>query len=296
MPQKPMTKRTGTAVGRAFLILLSLTLAACQSGRPTDALMLSGPSSGALGSSLFDVAEERGRSVLVVDAGTGSILYEDAAEAPRYPASLAKMMTLYLLFETVREGKLTLDSGLAVSQNAASRPPAKIGVRAGTAITVREAAQALAIRSANDVATVVAENISGSEEAFVDTMNARARALGMNRTRFANASGLPEPGAVTTARDMARLASALRVRFPQYAALFRTTEFEYGGQSYKATNKLLGKVPGVDGMKTGYTRASGFHLVSTVEWGGRRLIVVVMGGATGRERDAEVTALIERYL
>jgi len=204
-------------------------------------------------------------------------------------------MTLYLLFEAVESGRLTLESPLTVSAEAASRPPAKLGLPVGTSITVREAATALAVRSANDVAVVVAEGVAGSEEAFARQMNARARAIGMSRTHFVNASGLPDEGQISTARDMALLALQLRTRFPAYQNFFTLKEFRFNGRRYEATNKLLGKVPGVDGLKTGYIRASGFHLVATAQRGNKRLIAVVMGGETGRARDARAEQLLETW-
>jgi len=275
--------------------LLALSLVACQSTVLTTAglMSVSGPRAA---SALAGEAEIRGQSTLVLDYASGRTLYEEAADGLRYPASLTKMMTLYLLFETIGEGRLSLDSELVVSENAASKPPAKIGLKAGSTIRVRDAAQAIAVKSANDVATVIAENLGGSEDGFAAAMTAKARSLGMSRTQFANASGLPDPRQISTARDMATLGRALLSRFPQYAPLFSVTEFEYGGKSFKATNKLLGKVPGVDGLKTGYIRDAGFHLVATAKRGGRRIIVVVMGGEKGKERDAKVIALIDQYL
>lgn len=245
---------------------------------------------------LLGTAEVRGHSVYVADMVTGKSLYEENAEALRFPASLTKMMTLFLLFEAVETGRLSLDDELPVSGVAASMPPSRLGLKTGSTIRVSDAAQAMAIKSANDVAVVVAEALGGSESAFAGQMTAKARELGMQRTRFVNASGLPDPLQVTTALDMAILGRALKTRYPRFAPYFRTEEFTYAGRRYEATNKLLGKVRGVDGIKTGYVRMSGFNLVASVNRRGRRLIVVVMGGRTGRERDREVTELIERYL
>ncbi|MDQ0315297.1 D-alanyl-D-alanine carboxypeptidase family protein [Amorphus orientalis] len=282
------------------LLTAALALAACQSTRePEPAAVAVAPApviQSAPISVLLGTAEVRGHSVYVADMITGKALFEENAEALRFPASLTKMMTLFLLFEEVEAGRLALSDELPVSQEAASRPPSKLGLRAGSTIRVTDAAQAMAIKSANDVAVVVAEAISGSEQAFAQKMTARARELGMYRTRFVNASGLPDPMQVSTARDMAILGRALKTRFPRFAPYFRAEEFTYNGRRYEATNDLLGTVRGVDGIKTGYIRASGFHLAVSVRRGGRRLIVVVMGGKTGRERDREVTALIERYM
>ncbi|WP_244488170.1 D-alanyl-D-alanine carboxypeptidase family protein [Aureimonas sp. Leaf454] len=274
--------------------LLALALVACQSAD------LSGPNSPLdpriAAAEATAAPEIRARSAYVVDAGTGKVLLDEEGDAPRYPASLTKMMTLHLLFDAVAAGRLSLDSDLKVSAFAAARAPSKLGLKAGETIKVRDAAQALAVKSANDAATVIAENLAGSEAAFAAQMTARARALGMRRTRFVNASGLPQEGQVTTAHDMAILALSLRARHPRYAPYFAATEFTYAGKTYKATNKLLGRGLGVDGMKTGFIRDSGFHLVASAGRDGHRIIVVVMGGATGRDRDARVAALVEHYL
>lgn len=240
-------------------------------------------------------AEERGHAALVADLDTGEILFEEDADAPRYPASLTKMMVLYLLFEAMDAGQISPDTPLPVSVNAAARPPARLGLASGSSIRARDAAQALAVRSANDAAVVIAEGLAGSEGSFAAAMTARARALGMTRTRFVNATGLPDTRQVTTARDMAILARALKSRFPHHSRMFSAREFHYAGRRHEATNNLLGRVRGVDGIKTGYIRMSGYNLVASVSRNGRRLIVIVMGGASEKARDAEVTALIERF-
>ncbi|ADZ69824.1 D-alanyl-D-alanine carboxypeptidase family protein [Polymorphum gilvum] len=302
-----------TVTARALAALALLTLAACQSG--SGDTRQAGLAPQVIGSAQAAVAptavpdpvtvdsvalvpasaEARGHAALVIDAASGAELFAANADAPRYPASLTKMMTLYLLFEAVERGELTLDTPLAVSARAAARPPAKIGLATGSTITVREAAQALAVRSANDVAVAIAERLAGSESAFAAQMTAKARSLGMSRTRFVNASGLADTRQVTTARDMAILGRALKARFPQYAAYFRATSFAYNGRTFEATNKLLGRVPGVDGLKTGYIGLSGYNLVATGSRGGRGFVVVVMGGKSESARDAEVTRLIETY-
>lgn len=272
------------------LVIPALALAGCQTAELTPA---------SLGmTTLTDqsAAEIRGRSVLVMDYQSARILEAENPDALRYPASLTKMMTLYLLFEAVDAGKLSLDTELTVSAEAAAEPPSKLGFRPGETISVRDAAQALATKSANDVAVVIAENLAGSEANFAAVMTAKARQIGMRNTRFVNASGLPDPGQISTARDMAILARALISHFQRYMPMFQVTEFSFKGRTYRATNKLLGKVEGVDGLKTGYIRDSGFHLVATAMRGGRRIVVVVMGGRTGSERNAEVTGLIDKYL
>ncbi|MEL7528529.1 MAG: D-alanyl-D-alanine carboxypeptidase family protein, partial [Pseudomonadota bacterium] len=269
-------------VGAVFLALL---LAACQTAQaPSPSASSAAPAASATvqTASLPAVgyapatAQERGFSALVLNASTGEQLYAVDADAPRFPASLTKMMTLYLLFEAVAEGRYSLSSPLSVSENAAAQPPAKIGLKAGTTITVQQAARALSVRSANDVGVAVAENLAGSEAAFARQMTQQARALGLSRTRFENATGLPDPGQVTTARDMAKLGLALKRRFPQYASYYRAKSFTYNGRTFQATNNLLGKVSGVDGLKTGYIRMSGYNLVATARRGGTQLIVVVM--------------------
>lgn len=275
---------------------LAIALAGCQTATvlsPTTGERIAVPEAA---TPFLGVPVERAASTLVVDAVSGRVLYQEDPDGLRFPASLTKLMTLYLVFEAIETGRLSIDEELPVSADAASRPPAKIGVQAGTTIPVREAIRALAIRSANDVAVVIAERLAGSEPAFAVQMTQRAKALGLNSTRFANASGLPDPAHATSARDMARLAQLVRARFPAYAPAFAAREFHYGGRRFEATNKLLGEVPGVDGLKTGYTRASGFHLIATASRGRRSIIVVVMGGTTGRERDARVKELIETYL
>lgn len=285
-------------------VLLALMLAACQTAQaPSPSASSATPVADAsVQTASLPVtgyapatAQERGFSALVLNASTGEQLYAVDADAARFPASLTKMMTLYLLFEAVAEGRYSLSSPLTVSENAASQPPAKIGLKAGTTISVQQAARALSVRSANDVGVAVAENLAGSEAAFARQMTQQARALGLSRTRFENATGLPDPGQVTTARDMAKLGLALKRRFPQYASYYRAKSFTYDGRTFKATNNLLGKVSGVDGLKTGYIRMSGYNLVATARRGGKQLIVVVMGGQSESARDREVTRLIEAY-
>ncbi len=291
-------------VARAIAgLMLAAALSACQTVQdPSLSQQTPAPANPALQSATLPVvsyapatAVERGFSALVLNGATGEELYSVAADAPRYPASLTKMMTLYLLFEEVASGRYTLATPLKVSANVAAQPPAKIGLKAGSTITVEQAARALSVKSANDVAVAVAENISGSEAAFARKMTAQARALGLGRTRFVNASGLPDPAQVTSARDMAKLGLALKRRFPQYAAYYRARSFAYNGRTFRATNNLLGKVQGVDGLKTGYIRMSGYNLVATARRGGKQLVVVVIGGKSEGARDREVTRLINAH-
>ncbi|WP_373235559.1 serine hydrolase [Cohaesibacter celericrescens] len=232
----------------------------------------------------------------VIDVKSGKVLFSRNATSPRYPASLTKMMTLYMVFERLENGKLTLNSRFKVSKYAASRPPSKLGLRAGSSIRVRDAIYALVTKSANDVATTVAENIGGSEAKFAAMMTDTARALGMTRTTFKNASGLPNSKQKTTAADMALLGRALQDRFPKQYKYFSTSSFKYGKRRYGNHNKLLGRVKGVDGIKTGYTRASGFNLVTNVKTRDRHIVAVVMGGKSGRSRDNHMKSLIAKYL
>ena len=234
-------------------------------------------------------------AAIVVDARSGRVLYEQNAREPRYPASLTKMMTLYLLFEALDSGRVSMSTPLPVSAYAAGRPPSKLYLKAGQTIDVRSAVLALCVKSANDVATTVAEYLGGSEERFADMMTSKARQLGMGSTTFRNASGLPDSGQVTTARDMVILASALRTNFPHYYHYFRNREFAYAGPVIRGHNDLLNK-PGVDGLKTGYIRASGFNLATSAASGGRRVFAVVMGGDSASSRNAHMAQLIDTYL
>ena len=237
-------------------------------------------------------------SAIVMDARTNEILLEDQADAARFPASLTKMMTLYMVFEALEHGELTLNTRMTASRRAARQPASRLGLRCSRrrgcdSINVDQAIRALAVQSANDVATLVAERLGGSEIRFAANMTSRARELGMSDTRFANASGLPDRRHATTARDMAILSQALWHDFPQYYHYFQTPTFAWRRGAGRNHNHLLGQVAGVDGIKTGYTSASGFNLASMAERNGRRVIVVVLGGENARARDAQVTYLIE---
>ncbi len=233
---------------------------------------------------------------IVMDAKTGKVLYESNADSLRYPASLTKMMTAYMLFEAMESGRISKNSRIPVSRNAAAEPPTNIALKPGDSLTVDQAIRALVTRSANDVATAVAEFLGGSESKFASMMTAKARKLGMSRTTFKNAHGLPNSKQKTTARDMAKLSIALREHYPQYYSYFQTSSFTYKKRRYGNHNRLLGRVKGVDGIKTGYTRASGFNLASSVQANGRSIVAVVMGGRTSRSRDAHMADLIKRYL
>ena len=230
---------------------------------------------------------------IVIDAGSGRTLHAADADARRYPASLTKMMTLYLLFDALDAGKVKPGTQLRVSRRAAAQPPTNIGLRAGGTITVKDAILALATKSANDVAVVVAEALAGSESKFAQRMTTKARALGMKQTTFRNASGLHHPGQVTTARDMAMLGRALLRNHPRQSRVFATRSFRYGGTRYANHNRLLGVYRGLDGIKTGYTNAAGFNLVATARREQTRLIGVVMGQRSAVARNARMSALLD---
>ena len=235
-------------------------------------------------------------AAIVVDANTGKTLFASSADAPRYPASLTKMMTLYLVFEALQSGKISKTTKVPFSKHAAAQPPTKLGVRAGGSVTVETVIYSLVTKSANDAAAAVGELLGGTEEGFARLMTAKARQLGMTSTIFRNASGLPNNAQHTTARDMAVLGIALREHFPQYYDYFSTRSFTFGKKRMANHNRLLGRVKGVDGIKTGYIRASGFNLVSSVADGDRRIVAVVMGGRSGASRDNHMIELIKKYL
>jgi D-alanyl-D-alanine carboxypeptidase len=229
---------------------------------------------------------------MVVDGDNGRVLAQRNADARKYPASLTKIMTLYMVFEALDKGKLRLQQRLKTSRRAAGQPASKLGLRRGEVITVRQAIMALVTKSANDAATVVAEAISGSEFKFALKMTRRARDLGMSRTTFRNASGLPNRRQLSTARDMARLALAIRRDFPQYFDYFAKTSFSFRGKVFRNHNNLVGNVRGVDGIKTGYIRASGFNLVASASRDEGRLVGVLFGGRSANSRDRRMRKLL----
>ncbi|MDB5582471.1 MAG: peptidase [Bradyrhizobium sp.] len=235
-------------------------------------------------------------SSIIVDGNSGATLSANNPDASRHPASLTKIMTLYLLFERLDAGKLKLDSEMEVSEHASEQAPTKLGLRPGGSITVEDAIKGLVTRSANDAAVVIAEAISGDEDDFAKLMTRKARALGMTKTVYRNASGLPNDEQVTTARDQSTLGRAIQDRFPRYYRYFSTTAFNYKGHSIRNHNRLLGNVEGVDGIKTGYTRASGFNLVTSMRRGNRHLVGVVLGGRSGGSRDAIMRNLLAENL
>ncbi len=231
-------------------------------------------------------------AALVIEAKTGRILYERYGSSARYPASLTKMMTLYLTFQALESGRLRLDTRIKVSRKAASQPPSKLGLKAGQTLRVYDAIMALVTKSANDAAVVLAESLGGSTKKFGYMMTRQAKALGMKNTVFKNPSGLPNRYQHTTARDMARLGHALIYHYPGYYPYFSRTSFKYNGAVYKNHNNLMRRYRGMDGIKTGYIDASGFNLVASVERGGKRLIGVVFGGRKSKTRDAHMKRIL----
>ena len=231
---------------------------------------------------------------IVIDADSGAVLHEVNADTPNYPGSLAKMMTLYMVFEALEDGDLRLDQRITVSRRAARQPSSKLGLRRGDKISVEDIILSLVTKSANDAAAAIAETLGGTERNFAKMMTQRARSLGMSNTTFRNASGLPHRRQMTTARDLATLARALRIDFPEYYDFFSTARFSYKGLTHRNHNKLLARYDAVDGIKTGYIHASGFNLATSVKRDGRRLIGVVMGGRSPRSRDRHMIDLLER--
>lgn len=232
-------------------------------------------------------------AAIVVDANSGRTLYARQENDLRHPASITKVMTLYLLFEQLEQGRLGLDSELRISQHAAAQAPTKLGLRPGATISVDDAIKAVVTRSANDIAVAIAEAIGGDEDNFAEMMTRKAHALGMSRTYFVNASGLPDDAQVTTAHDLAILGRAIQDRYPRYYHYFATHAFYYAGQTIVNHNHLLDRVEGMDGIKTGYTRSSGFNLLTSVRRDGRHIVAVVLGGASAASRDRVMARLIE---
>jgi D-alanyl-D-alanine carboxypeptidase len=232
-------------------------------------------------------------ATILVDDDTGAVLAASNADRLWYPASLTKMMTVYLAFEAIEAGRLGLDEKVKVSKTAAAQPPTDIGVRAGAKLKIETAISAAILRSANDAAVVLAERIAGSEAAFATLMNAKAQALGMTHTVFRNASGLPDAGQVTTARDMAVLARALLHDFPQHYHVFSARDFAFGKRRLPTINSILQRYPGADGIKTGFTCGAGYNLVASVKRDGRRLIGVVLGGRSRADRVEEMVRLLD---
>jgi D-alanyl-D-alanine carboxypeptidase len=233
---------------------------------------------------------------IVVDANSGAVMQAANADSPRHPASLTKIMTLYLLFERLEQGKIKLTTDLPVSAHAAMQAPSKLGLKPGESIRVETAVRAIVTKSANDVAVIVAEALGGDEPSFARMMTAKAKALGMSQTLYRNASGLPDEQQITTARDQAILGRAIQDRFPNYYQYFATRTFEYRGKSIRNHNHLLGVVDGLDGIKTGYIHDSGFNIVTSVRRANHHVVAVVFGGRTADARDARVRSLIDNNI
>jgi D-alanyl-D-alanine carboxypeptidase len=234
-------------------------------------------------------------SSILVDGNSGAVLEASNADAPRHPASLTKVMTLYLLFERLEASKVRLDTQFKVSEHASEQDPTKLNLKPGQTISVEDAIKGIVTKSANDAAVTVAENLGGDEPAFAKIMTQKARALGMSRTTYVNASGLPDDDQITTARDQALLGRAIQDRFPRYYKYFSTESFVYHGAAMRNHNHLLGKIDGLDGIKTGFTRASGFNILTSVHRNGRFLVGVVMGGPSAGERDAHMRELLSDH-
>ncbi len=233
-------------------------------------------------------------AAMVVDADTGKVLFARHADLPRHPASLTKIMTLYMVFEALEQGKLRLDETIPVSRHAAGQAPSSLGLKAGQQVKVEDAIYALVTRSANDAAAALGEAVAGTEYKFSLKMTKRARKLGMKHTTFRNASGLPHRKQVSTARDMVTLARAVRRDFPEYYHYFSVKAFSYGGRKHRNHNKLLASYEGTDGIKTGYIRASGYNLVASVQRGPYRLIGVVFGGKSAGSRDIHMKKILDQ--
>jgi D-alanyl-D-alanine carboxypeptidase len=242
---------------------------------------------------LAQSADNARYAAIVVDAESGEVLFARHADSRRYPASITKVMTLYLAFEALAEGKIKLDDMITVSPHAASQPPSKLGLAAGQTITVDDAMRATSVRSSNDMAMALAEHISGSQDRFAAQMTLKARELGMTQTRYVNPNGLPDARQLTSARDLAILARAVMRDYPQYYSYFGLQDWAYNGRDYRNTNGLLRDGQGYDGMKTGYTNASGYNLAASAVRDGRRIITIVLGGRSTASRNAHVAALMD---
>lgn len=253
----------------------------------------------ALGVTLTNVSEayadKRVKAAIIVDANTNNVLYSKSADVLRSPASLTKIMTLYVLFAYMRAGRFTPETKLKVSKHAASQSPTKLYLKPGSTIKVKDAIRALVTKSANDAAAVVAENVGGTEANFARIMTQTARNLGMKNTTYRNASGLPNKEQLTTARDQAILAMHIMQDYPEYYSVFETKYFSYKGRKYRNHNRLLFNYKGTTGIKTGYTRASGFNLTSAVQRGNKHLVGVVLGGRTSAQRNAAMASLLDKH-
>jgi len=285
-----MNRRLRTSP-KGLFALLALALAAVLALAPADAYATNKKAKPRQQQPVSATLPEKD-AALIIDGLTGNVLYSRNAHVPRYPASLTKMMTLYLLFDAMAQGKLNTSSPVTASTYAASQEPTKLGFQPGESISVEIAIKALVVRSANDVAVAVAETLGGTVSEFAEQMTRKARQLGMRDTNFYNPSGLPDKRQISTAHDLGLLARHLAYDFPQYYGYLSTNSFTYGGRLYETHNNLLAQFHGTDGIKTGYTRMSGFNLVSSVVRDNRHVIGVVLGGRTARSRDNEMSRLL----
>jgi D-alanyl-D-alanine carboxypeptidase len=278
------TRHVSSLRNLASVFLTALLLASCQTSEVLDARKAVG------------YAQPERYASVVIDMTSGKELYGYSQNSVRYPASLTKMMTLYLVFEALQSGQIDKTTLIAISANAAGQAPSKIGLKTGETIDVDTAIRAITVKSANDIAVAFAEYLAGSEETFAARMTAKARVLGMSRTTFRNASGLHDPAQVTTAEDMAKLGVALRKKFPQHFAYFGLKQFNVAGRTINGHNKALDMIAGANGIKTGYTKASGFNLVTSVERGDKQMIAVILGEDSARARDQRMAALVMAYM
>jgi D-alanyl-D-alanine carboxypeptidase len=278
------TRHVSSLRNLASVFLTALLLASCQTSEVLDARKAA------------ETSQPQRYASVVIDMSSGKELYGYSANDARYPASLTKMMTLYLVFEALGSGRIDKTTLIPISANAAGQAPSKIGLKTGETIDVDTAIRAITVKSANDIAVAFAEYLAGSEDAFALQMTAKARALGMSRTTFRNASGLHDPAQVTTAEDMAKLGVALRRKFPQHFSYFGLKQFNVAGRTVTGHNKSLDMIAGANGIKTGYTKASGFNLVTSVERGDKQMIAVILGEDSARARDARMAALVMAYM
>lgn len=270
---------------RLFKIITVLLLGMVVAGCNTTSVLRATP---------FDIPSQR-FAAIVVDETSGKVLYQARADSTRFPASLTKMMTMYMAFEALQNGKINKNSPVPISRKASRQPASKLYLKEGSTISVDDALTALAVKSANDVAYAMAEFLGGSEAAFARQMTLKARGLGLTSTTFRNASGLPDKRQVTTARDMAKLGVILRQQYPQYFYYFKKTSMEFRGKTVRGHNRVLGQLRGADGIKTGYTRASGFNLVTSARTPRGRLVGVILGENSSKIRDKHMIQLFKKF-
>jgi D-alanyl-D-alanine carboxypeptidase (penicillin-binding protein 5/6) len=285
-------RRMRSPARRLIVSVVATALALASVAGAAEAKARHKPHSGGHLPAFLHFAPQPKYASIVVDAKTGEVLYEQNADAQRYPASITKIMTMYLTFEALADHRLSYDDRLTISPHAAAQQPSKVGLRPGQTISVRDAMDAIAVLSANDMAVAMAEKLGGTEAHFAELMTAKAKQLGMNSTQYVDASGLPDNRQLTTARDISILSRAVLRDYPQYYSLFSTREFTYAGRTTRNHNHLLGSMPGVDGIKTGFTNASGFNLAASALRDDHRLIAVVMGGSSTASRDLHVEDLL----